>query len=155
MNKNLKELKKNKYTTIAIIVFFVLIILGFVLYKFLFPNQGKPVYGNRLDGIENVAISTNDLKDLDEKLSSNDKVVKSKSDLKGRTVNVILTVKKQTSVNDAKALTSAVTKEFDKEQLSYFDFQVFIVSESEEDKGYPIIGYKSKVNDSFSFSNAN
>ena len=155
MNKNLKELKKNKYTTIAIIVFFVLIILGFVLYKFLFPNQGKPVYGNRLDGIENVAISTNDLKDLDEKLSSNDKAVKSKSDLKGRTVNVILTVKKQTSVNDAKALTSAVTKEFDKEQLSYFDFQVFIVSESEEDKGYPIIGYKSKVNDSFSFSNAN
>lgn len=155
MNKNLKELKKNKYTTIAIIVFFVLIILGFVLYKFLFPNQGKPVYGNRLDGIENVAISTNDLKDLDEKLSSNDKVVKSKSDLKGRTVNVILTIKKQTSVNDAKALTSAVTKEFDKEQLSYFDFQVFIVSESEEDKGYPIIGYKSKVNDSFSFSNAN
>ena len=155
MNKNLKELKKNKYTTIAIIVFFVLIILGFVLYKFLFPNQGKPVYGNRLDGIENVAISSNDLKDLDAKLSRNDKVVKSKSDLKGRTVNVILTVKKQTSVNDAKALTSAVTKEFDKEQLSYFDFQVFIVSESEEDTGYPIIGYKSKVNDSFSFSNAN
>ena len=47
-----KMLKNNRYSCLAIGIFIVLIIVGFLLYKLLFPNTGTPIYGNRLDGIE-------------------------------------------------------------------------------------------------------
>ena len=154
LNKVMKELKKNKYASIAIIGFFVLIILGFGLYKFLFPNAGSPVYGNRLDGIEAVAISKDDLKNINAKLEEQENIISVKSDVSGRTVNFTLTVKEGTKAADAKKYPLSVVQEFTEEQRAYFDFQVFITSENKEENGYPIIGYMNKNNDEFSFSSA-
>lgn len=154
MKKVIKELRKNKYTTLAIIIFFLVIILGIVLYNYLFPQSGSPVYGNRLDGIDDVEITKNDLDDINKKIEEEASVSTSKANISGRTVNFILTVKEDTKGADAKNLSMIIAESFSQEQRDYFDIQVFIVCEDKEADGYPIIGYMDKNKDVFSFASA-
>ena len=154
MEKFKKILKNNRYTVIAIVLFAVLVVIGLILSKSLFPNSGAPVYGNRLDGIEEVKISNENLKELESKIKEKEFVTEVNATIKGKIVNVIITVKKETNANDAKALSSIMTDYFPKEQTDYYDFQIFIKNEDGEQGGYPIIGYKNNGSSAFSYSNA-
>ena len=51
-----------------------MIIVGFLLYKLLFPNTGTPIYGNRLDGINDVNYTKDSLNVIAEKIKE-EKVV--------------------------------------------------------------------------------
>ncbi len=148
MNKLLKDFKKNKYTTLAIIIFILLIFLGYGVYKVLIPNSGTPVYGNRLDGIEDVKVTEKQLKELDEEIVNESFVIKSNSYTNGRIVNVILTIKEGVSEKDAKKITSTIAEYFTEEQLSYYDIELFLTS---EDESFSIIGYKNKNKEEFTF----
>ena len=154
MNKLLKEMKNNKYTILAIIGFFLLVALGFVLYNFLFPNAGSPVYGNRLDGIEKVMVSDDDFSKIVEELKENKIISEAKGYLSGRSIKFIVTVNEGTKEKDAKKIPDSIVEHFSAEQKTYFDFEVFILSSNEEEKGYPIIGYMNRSNSEFSFSKA-
>lgn len=153
-NKLIKEIKKNKYTSIAVVAFIALLLLLFIIYKAVMPSLGTPVYGNRLEGIEKVEITTNKMSELDKKLEKEKYVSSSKTNVSGKTVDVVVTVIEKTKPSDAKKITDVVLKEFDKDQVAYYDFQVFIKSENSKEKGYPIIAYKNKSNDKFSYSSA-
>ena len=148
----LNEIKKNKYTSIAIIAFVVLLILVFILYKAIMPSLGTPVYGNRLDGIEKVEITTTKINELDKALEEETYVTNAKTNLSGKTLNTIITVKEGTKAATAKKITSKVLSKFDKDQIAYYDFQVFIKNENDKEKSYPIIAYKNKSNENFSYS---
>ena len=50
----LKYIKKNKKMFIVIGVFLLFVVLLIPIKTVLFPNSGKAIYGNRLDGIEKV-----------------------------------------------------------------------------------------------------
>ena len=146
-NKLIKEIKKNKYTSIAVVAFIVLLLLLFIVYKAVMPSLGTPVYGNRLDGIEKVEITTDKMSELDKKVEKEKYVSSSKT-------NVVVTVIEKTKQSDAKKVADVILKEFDKDQVAYYDFQVFIKSENSKEKGYPIIAYKNKSNVKFSYSSA-
>ncbi len=148
MNKFLKDLKKNKYTTLAIIIFVLLIFLGYGLYSFLIPSNGKPVYGDRLDGIEEVKVTKEELKKLDDEIVDENIVSKSNSYTNGRIVNIILTIKKGVKEKDAKKITSTILEYFTEEQLNYYDIELFLTS---EDDSYNLIGYKTKTEKDFTF----
>lgn len=148
MNKFLKDLKKNKYTTIAIIIFVLLIFLGYGLYNILIPGNGKPVYGDRLEGIEEVEVTKSILKEMDEEITKESFVLKSNSYTNGRIINIILTIKEGVKEKDAKGITSTILEYFTKEQLSYYDIQLFLTN---EDDSFNIIGYKNKTGKDFTF----
>ena len=155
MIKELKTLvKRNRYTFIAMGIFFVVLIIGFIAYKLLFPNTGAPVYGNRLDGIEEVEVTKDSLKELESKIKENKTFKEASAVLKGKTINVSVVVNKGTSKEDARKVTDIVTSYFAKEYIAYYDFQVFIENEDKEEAGYPIIGYKNNDSKTFSFSSA-
>lgn len=154
MEKIKKIIKNNKYTMIGLIAFALLIVLGFGLYKFLFPNIGSPVYGNRLDGIEKAEITSKEAKEIIGKLSENEVVVKATYDLKGRIFNIIITVKENTNLDTAKKLLTIVTDGLTEDQQKYFDIQVFLKNETDNIEGYPTIGYKSKSENTFYYSSA-
>ena len=154
MNKILSEIKKNKYTTLAIVGFILLLVLGIVLYNFLFPNAGSPVYGNRLDGIDEVMVTEKDFDKIEEKLKNEKNIEEIKGYLSGRSIKFIVTVKEGTKAEDAKKIPNLIVEDFSKEQKTYFDYEVFILSSIEEEKGYPIIGYMNRSNTEFSFSSA-
>lgn len=148
----MKVIRKNKAAITCILVCTLLFVLGFALYSWLFPNQGMPVYGNRLKGIEKADLTETNLKDAGDKVKENKNVISVSYDVKGKIINYIIKVGEKTAVKDAKALTDVVYKSFDEKVQSYYDFQVFIENDNAETKGYPIIGYKNTSSDKFSFN---
>lgn len=146
-----KMLKNNKYSCLAIGIFIVLIIVGFLLYKLLFPNTGTPIYGNRLDGIEEVNYTKDSLNLIVEKIKE-EKVVNAEINENGKIINVIVTVSEKPKKEDAGKFAKIILDNSTKEQINYFDYQLFVKSEKEDYKENSIIGYKNKTASDFTYS---
>lgn len=138
----MRYIKKNKLTSFVILIFILVVILGAYLYNTFFSSGRSEVYGNRLDGIDAVEIKNKQYKELKSKLEEKEKVTKVTTDLKGKIVNVIITVSDEVSINDAKKIAVEVLPFFDKEQLEFYDIQIFVKKDNAELNDFPIIGYK-------------
>ena len=146
-----KFIKNNKLTVITSIICLVFVILVFAIKLTFFPNEGTAIYGDRLDGIEEVEITDDEQDKIISSLEGKDEVKKVETDIKGRTLNVLITVNDDVELDPAKALTSSITDTLDKEQLGFYDIQVFI-SKDNDDARFPIIGYKHQDKDEFSWT---
>ncbi len=151
MKKVAKELKKYKYTTIVVVLFLIMIGLAYFCYTMFFGAIGVPQYGNRLDGREEVMPSKDSLDNACNELQKQyQDITEITAKVNGNIIDYIIKVNKDTSTKTAKEMIKNVTKIYTKDQISYFDFQVFVDCE-EEKSGFPIIGYKSKKATDFSF----
>lgn len=144
-------IKNNKVTVVAFIICVIFVILVFAIKLTFFPNEGTAIYGDRLDGIEEVEITDDEQDKIISSLEGKDEVKKVETDIKGRTLNVLITVNDDVELDPAKALTSSITDTLDKEQLGFYDIQVFI-SKDNDDARFPIIGYKHQDKDEFSWT---
>ena len=81
----MKYVKKNKKTFIAIGIFLLFVILLIPIKIALFPNSGKAIYGDRLDGIEKVKITDSQLSKAKDTLKD-DAVSKVTARVSGKTV---------------------------------------------------------------------
>lgn len=123
----MRFMKKHKLTTFIIIIYIAIIIVLYFLYKIFMGSNGLPVYGDRLDGIENVPITNEQKTKLVNDLKANSDVIKvSEPHLSGRTYNVVIYVTDVDKVDNAKKLADIVTKNLDDKQNEYYDVQVFI-----------------------------
>ena len=144
-------IKNNKVTVVAFIIRVIFVILVFAVKLTFFPNEGTAIYGDRLDGIEEVEITDKQQEDIIKSLEDKDEVKKVSCDIKGRTLNVLITVNDDVELDPAKALTSSITENLEEDQTSYYDIQVFI-SKDNDDTRFPIIGYKHQNKDGFSWT---
>ena len=144
-------IKNNKVTVVAFIICVIFVILVFALKLTFFPNEGTAIYGDRLDGIEEVEITDKQQEDIIKSLEDKDEVKEVSCDIKGRTLNVLITVNDDVELDPAKALTSSITENLEEDQTSYYDIQVFI-SKDNDDTRFPIIGYKHQNKDGFSWT---
>lgn len=144
-------IKNNKVTTVAFIICVIFVILVFAIKLTFFPNEGTAIYGDRLDGIKEVEITDDEQDKIISSLKDKDVVKKVETDIKGRTLNVLITVNDDVELSSAKALTSSITETLDKDQLGFYDIQVF-VSKDNDDARFPIIGYKHQDKDEFSWT---
>ena len=144
-------IKNNKVTVVAFIICVIFVILVFAVKLTFFPNEGTAIYGDRLDGIEEVEITDKQQEDIIKALEDKDEVKKVSCDIKGRTLNVLITVNDDVELDPAKALTSSITENLEEDQTSYYDIQVFI-SKDNDDTRFPIIGYKHQNKDEFSWT---
>ena len=151
MKKLLDELKKNKFTTIVFFIFLVLFIIGWIVFGLVMPKTGKPVYGNRLDGIEKVQVTDTETNDLIKALKEKDYVTTASTHISGKIINVLVEVEKGTSKSKAKSLKDEVLKAFTDDQKKFYDIQLFITNENKDAKGYPMIGYKNSTDKNFVF----
>ena len=147
-----KFIKNNKLTVITFIICLIFVILVFAIKLTLFPNEGRAIYGDRLEGIEKVEITSKQQKNIISKLEEKDEVKSVETDIKGRILNVIITVNDDVELDSAKALTSLVVENLEEDQTTYYDIQVFIKKSNEEDTRFPIIGYKHQDKNEFSWS---
>ena len=147
---DMKFIKKNKFTFFIILFFLILLVLLLQAKSLFFPNSGKANYGDRLDGL--VEVSKDTLEQVNSTLKENEKVVNASSSTSGRIINVIITVQDSVSLTDAKAIGESIKDSFDESALSNYDIQVFVAKESTAENDFPIIGYKAKKNDSFSWT---
>ena len=147
--KNL--IKNNKVTAIAFIICVIFVILVFAIKLTFFPNEGTAIYGDRLDGIEEVEITEKEQDDIVSALEDRDEVSDASCDIQGRILNVIITVNDDVELDAAKTLTTSITDNLEEDQTTYYDIQVF-VSKDNDDSRFPIIGYKHQNKDEFSWT---
>ncbi|MBR2712205.1 MAG: hypothetical protein IKE73_00695 [Bacilli bacterium] len=166
MEKNdSKPKRKIRKLKIGYIFAFVIIIAFCVLVlKLVLPASGINKYGDRLEGIEEYKFSEKAKKKVIKNLEDRDQVVSCKIDVQGKIINVIFTVKKEISVEEAKVIASESLGEFSEKIKGYYDLQYMIKKQNEEgrketkttDEGetkeitiyeFPIMGYKNKTRD--------
>lgn len=143
-------IKKNKVTIIIIAIFAICVFVVMGLINAFFPEEGIAIYGNRLDGIDKVAVSDATLKDLEEKFK--DDAVKSVSArINGKTINIEIVVNDDVDPGTAKIYGEKSLEVFSKEQKEFYDIQIFAKKDIETVE-YPIIGYKHKSKESLSWT---
>ena len=146
--------KQHKYWFIAVGIILLLMIISFIAIKdSLFPNSSKSVYGNRLDGINDVRIDNDRFDKLKQTLNANEKVESTSIYLKGKIIDVIIDVKKDVDHVSSKALAETIMTEFSDAEKAYYDFQVYIACKDDENDLYPIIGYKHRTSNNFVWTN--
>lgn len=148
----MKYIKRNKLTVLVIVIFVLVVALGAYMYHTIFLGNKSEAYGNRLDGIESVKITSDQYKTIEEKLKDNANVLEVSTNLNGKIVNVIITVKDEVNKDTAKKIAAPVLKEFDKEQLAFYDIQIFVKKNNKELNDFPIVGYKQNGKEGLSWS---
>lgn len=145
-----KFIIKNKFPIILSVLFILLVLIGYNVYKILMPDSNSAVYGSRLDNKKAITKETYDK--LVANLSADTNVVSVKTDERGLLINVLITVKKDTTINNSKNLSKITVETFSEEELAMYDVQLIISNESKEMNNYPIIGYKNKKKENFSWT---
>ena len=147
-----KFIKNNKLTVITFIICLIFVILVFTIKLTFFPNEGRAIYGDRLDGIKEVEVTSKQQKSIVSKLEEKEEVKSIDIDIKGRILNVIITVDDDVELDASKALSALIIENLEEDQTTYYDIQVFIKKSNEEDTRFPNIGYKHQDKDEFSWS---
>ncbi len=120
-------IKKHKLTTFIIFVYIVIIGFLFFIYNMFIGSNGMPVYGDRLDGIDEVPITDEQYNKIVTDLSSETNVISvSEPKLSGKILNVIITVGDNVETASAKSLAEKVDNNLTEEQKKFYDIEVFI-----------------------------
>lgn len=132
MNKFFKWIKRNMGLFIILILTLVLLVfIGIIFFKLLVGNSSDK-YGNRLEGIEEVKISSETYDSVKNEVTKSEKVENVSIRLQGRIVYTTIVLKSDTTVKDAKKIASNTLNNYSDEELSFYDFSFFLKWENEE-----------------------
>ena len=146
----MKLIKNNKGISIALIIILVFIIGSFIMIRTFFPSGNE--YGDRLKGIDKVKFSKKEISELEEKISDRSKIKKVTVDIKGKLINIIITVEEDADLDDMKDYAKEKLELFDEDELKFYDIQ-FYINNVKEKEHYPAMGYKHKSKDDIKWSN--
>lgn len=146
-----KIIKKHKWTFIIVIAFIVFMIITSQVLNLVLVNSGKPVYGDRLDGIKRIEISKTNILNLENGLKENPKVQSIKYSLHGKVIGVKIILLDDVTVADAKVIGTSVLEYFDTEQKSNYGIEVYLIKNVADEK-FPIMGYKHYTKENLSWT---
>ena len=87
----MEYIKNHKLTVFIIIVYIIVVAFAYFLYKLFIGSSGLPVYGDRLDGIEDVPISEEQINTIKDEIEKTDFVLKvTKPYLNGKVLKVMM-----------------------------------------------------------------
>jgi len=147
-----KFVKRHRYTIILLLIFILIVILGFKVKEILIPDEGKATYGERLKDINKHPITDEVYKKIEEEYQKNSNVVKTAHRLQGKILNYYITVAEKVSPKDAKAIGENLLKLLDEDLLAYYSLQVYLVKEDAKLNNFPIIGMKDPQSTSISWT---
>ena len=153
MNSIFKLMKRNKLTTIIIVIYIVFIfILGIVMNRF-FAKNGQPIYGDRLKEVEKFPINEdNKRKEIEKDLLASGKISSVEFQVRGRTLNFVIKVKNDVNKDDAKKIAESVTKYFKAEELNVYSIEVLVMKDDNNAKDFPINATKQYGRENFSWT---
>ena len=152
MDKILNFIKTNKVLSILLGLGLVLFLIILVTMLTLLIGNNKGTYGDRLDGIEKVKLSTDDLKDKSKKVEKEDSVEKSSFRVQGKIVYITIKFKEGTNLDSAKEIANNVIKDFSEEEIAFYDFEIFL--KENKDKGFVVVGNKHPNVESIGWTNS-
>jgi len=141
-------LKFRLYILIGILVIFA-VFVGITMKAYLDPEDETTVYGNRLDGIENVPITESFKKELIDFIKEDEDITDVIINVKGKIINIYIKVdKEENTIKDMQEKADEIIKKFSDKEIAFYDFQIFIKN---VDANYNMIGYKNNDNETISW----
>ena len=123
-------IRRHKLAVFIILVYIIVVAFAYFLYKLFIGSSGLPVYGDRLDGIEKVPITEEQIKQIEDGFKEENFVLKvTKPYLNGKILKVVVTVSDLSGVDPAKALSTKITDVLTEEQKSFYDIEFYIKKE--------------------------
>lgn len=154
----MKYIKSHKKEFVLLAVAMIILIISGVMFLVIWFQGSNNKYGDRLEGIESVSLQESYITDILNKVKDKDFITSGSYNLEGRLLSITLNVKHDTNKDEVKKQSNIIIENLKEEELKYYDIQLYIVFENEENieeenKIYPIIGYKHKTSDAFVWSN--
>lgn len=149
----MKFIKEHKLTVIVLILFIAIMVSSFVLFGFFTGDSESGIYGTRLNDIVNVKITSDRKTQIIDNVNSLEKSSDVSVNVKGKIINVIITCNDDVSVSDAKGFGDKVVEKLSEDEKKLYDVQVFVKKNKEDDASFPIIGYRHRSKDGFSWTN--
>lgn len=148
-------IKKHKKEFILLTIVVLIILFCGIAFAIMWFSGNGDRYGDRLDGIEKVELKDSHLNDVVKTIKDDkDYVTKVSYHVEGKLVSFLVTVKDDTNADTAKEVGNIVKEELTKDELAYYDVQLFLLdSNTNKEARYPLIGYKHKTSDVFTWSN--
>lgn len=143
-------LKNNKL--LIVISILIIALLSFIFWLFILPSFEGNKYGGRLKDESKHKISEKTVSKIKSKADENDSVDKIICHKEGRIINFTIYVDSNLGVDQAKDFANGLIGEIEEDSRKYYDIQILIDSKEESDN-YPIIGYKSKSEESVNYGN--
>ena len=143
--KKLKDLwDQNRVMVVLFAIIFVcaIIVIGVVITSFL--GSSKSVYGERLEGIENVQITDEIQNHFIEKLKEDELLENVTIKSKGKIVYVTMNFKENVSLVEAESKALASLSLFEENYLNFYDFHYTLKQNATEtNEGFLIMGAKN------------
>lgn len=149
--KFVEFVKKHCFLVIALAIILVVLITGIIVAKNLFFSSKGDNFGNRLEEIENHQISDLDMTKIKDEVESNEQVISIENNLVGKRLDFILKVRSDVDVIASKSIADKILENLSDDTKSFYDIQIMIINEDEENQNYPIIGYKHKTKTGFTY----
>lgn len=118
-------------------------------------SSSNDMYGNRLDGINDVKITDDKVTEMKEKILAMDKVQDIVINIHGKIVNFNIDFANETTLEEVKNTSISCLDLLEEEYKSFYDLE-FIITQSkneESDSIYPILGYMKAGRTTISWSN--
>lgn len=151
LEKTKKFLKKNMTSLIFFMILLVMVLVVILVVSVLMPTTRTSQYGDRLDGIETVEIKNSRIGDLEKKLNAVETVEKVDINIKGKIVNVKLSLSGTGTIDNGKVIATNFLADFSKEEIEFYDIQIFVTSVGTD--GHTVIGYKTPKKATLSWTN--
>lgn len=142
-----KFYKENRVFSILMLVALTsLIIIAVFFLLYFFKGQSSNKYGNRLDGINAVKITSKTLTEYKNKLTAEPGVEGAEANIQGKIVYVIIDISKESGANTGVNAALKTINNFSEKELEYYDFN-FIINKKDKDEAeiFPIMGYKKST----------
>ena len=117
----LNYINKHKGISIVVGLSIILLIIIIVIFAILFLGGGGSVYGNRLEGIEEVKLTNKFLTEIKDNLKEDESIVDANVRLQGKIVYIVFELKSEVSVDTAKLIASNTLEKFSVEELAFYD----------------------------------
>lgn len=146
--KKIKEMiNKHKGLAIVTILALVLFIIMLIIFLVVLLGGSSNPYGNRLDDIENVALSESDLEEVATKIEEETLVTEAKVRIQGKIIYIDIDFENGITEDKAKEIAVASLEYFEDDVLAYYDLGYFLVETpkedaTEEDTSFVITGTK-------------
>lgn len=142
----MKVLKKFKWIFIGFTILFLFIAIW--IGKDFFKAQYGALYGNRLVGIDDVPITTEDVNTIKDFLMETEGVTKVTVNVHGMIIYVTILVDENMTVDKVKEISNGAVGKLSDEQKNFYDVSFLVNYAEESDKtDFPLAGYKNNNSD--------
>lgn len=148
MKKLTNFIKKHKF--ISVIAGLILIFLIFIVVLIINFKTGS-IYGDRCKDNNEFKISNKTINEAKDEIEKLDNVKNIDIYTKLCTVKIIIKIKDDVDINSLKQVATNTLKVFSEDELNYYDFALYVISDNKTSETYPINVSRHKTEKDFAW----